>query len=206
LTTRWACAPRAPAGPGGDPGTAVAASRGPRREPRPRDTAGARLAADAATEWAYFFDIDGTLVELEDSVARLGPTRTCSASSRSCVRAGRWVRCALISGRSIADIDRLVRDPPAPGGGQHGIERRDGRRTKSPSRGASLRRSIGHAASCDRGRAASRIVASRTRAYRCPSLPRPAARLALRPPAQCARWPRESATCTVCRRANASWR
>src|SRR5438128_11634949 len=32
---------------------------------------------------------------------------------------------ALISGRSIADIDRLVRDDRLPVAGQHGLERRD---------------------------------------------------------------------------------
>lgn len=74
-------------------------------------------------DWAYFFDIDGTLVPLADTPARVRPGRD--------VR--RWLAAlheasggavALISGRSIADIDRLFAGARLPVAGQHGIERR----------------------------------------------------------------------------------
>ncbi len=75
-------------------------------------------------DWAYFLDIDGTLVDLSDSPigASLG------AGGRQLIdelyrAAGGAV--ALISGRSIADIDRLAPDLRLPAAGQHGIERRN---------------------------------------------------------------------------------
>ena len=75
-------------------------------------------------EWAYFFDIDGTLVELEDSPAGTRPDADLQRLiAELCRAAGGAI--ALISGRSIADIDRLVRDDRLPVAGQHGLERRD---------------------------------------------------------------------------------
>jgi trehalose 6-phosphate phosphatase len=77
-------------------------------------------------DWAYFFDIDGTLVdfaprpgavkldaELRDLIERLYRT------------AGNAV--ALISGRSIPDVDQMFPHARLPVAGQHGTERRDAR-------------------------------------------------------------------------------
>ncbi|MGH7524258.1 MAG: trehalose-phosphatase [Gemmatimonadales bacterium] len=76
------------------------------------------------TGWAWFFDIDGTLIEFADTPegavvdARLQDlilelqSRTGGAT-------------ALISGRDIASIDRLFPGAPLPVAGQHGVERRD---------------------------------------------------------------------------------
>ena len=75
-------------------------------------------------EWAYFFDIDGTLVELEDSAAGTGADADLQRLIAELSGAAGGA-IALISGRSIADIDRLVRDHHLPVAGQHGIERRD---------------------------------------------------------------------------------
>lgn len=74
-------------------------------------------------DWAYFFDIDGTLADI--------------AAKPSGVRIERVIRnliydlhdrtggaVALISGRRIEDIDRLFGDSSMPVAGQHGIERR----------------------------------------------------------------------------------
>jgi len=76
------------------------------------------------TGWAYFFDIDGTLLALADSPAgvRLDPglQDLIEGLHRS---AGGAV--ALISGRSLEDIDRLFPGAKFPAAGQHGIERRD---------------------------------------------------------------------------------
>jgi trehalose 6-phosphate phosphatase len=75
-------------------------------------------------DWAYFFDIDGTLVETaarpgavqvhDDLVALLDRLRAETAGA-----------VALISGRSIEDIDRLFPGAGFPAAGQHGCERRD---------------------------------------------------------------------------------
>ena len=78
-------------------------------------------------DWAYFFDIDGTLVdiaptpwevrlerELLELLLRLHGANGCGA-------------LALISGRSIADIDSIFHATRLPVAGQHGIERRDSR-------------------------------------------------------------------------------
>src|SRR5205823_4347751 len=75
-------------------------------------------------EWAYFFDIDGTLVELEDSAAGTGADADLQRLIAELSGAAGGA-IALISGRSIADIDRLVRDHRLPVAGQHGLERRD---------------------------------------------------------------------------------
>lgn len=75
-------------------------------------------------DWAYFVDIDGTLIdfaarpagveldaELRDLIERLFSA------------AGKAV--AVISGRSIRDVDRLFPHARLPVAGQHGTERRD---------------------------------------------------------------------------------
>jgi trehalose 6-phosphate phosphatase len=74
--------------------------------------------------WAYFLDIDGTLVDIADSPAgaRLDPAlRRLIAALHRCADGA----VALISGRSIGDIDRLFPSIRFPAAGQHGIERRD---------------------------------------------------------------------------------
>ncbi len=76
--------------------------------------------------WAVFLDVDGTLLDLgerpSDVMLRPGLTRTLEALRRV-------VPVALISGRPIADLDRLFAPLSLPAAGQHGAERRsaDGR-------------------------------------------------------------------------------
>jgi len=74
--------------------------------------------------WAYFFDIDGTLADIADAPAgaRVDPEfrRVLAALAQ---RAGGAV--ALITGRTIADTDRLFPGLRLPVAGQHGAERRD---------------------------------------------------------------------------------
>ena len=80
---------------------------------------------------AYFLDIDGTLIDFGDSPAR---TRLAGAHrlllQRLRRRAGGAV--AIVSGRSIADIDRIFGTSAWPAAGQHGAERRDSRGRQSP--------------------------------------------------------------------------
>jgi len=75
-------------------------------------------------DWAYFFDIDGTLVEIAEhpSEVRLdGDLRGLIKVWHE--RTGGAV--ALISGRSITEIDRIYSGELLPAAGQHGIERRN---------------------------------------------------------------------------------
>lgn len=82
----------------------------------------------AQRDWAYFLDVDGTLLDLAeapdavrvdaaliDLVARLH--RACGGA------------LALVSGRALADLDRRLAPLRLPAAGQHGLERRnaDGR-------------------------------------------------------------------------------
>lgn len=93
---------------------------------RPSVGRAARPAAPPAPrpDWAYFLDIDGTLADLADSPAGV---RVDSALRRLVAELYRVTAgaVALISGRAIEDIDRLVPDIALPVAGQHGIERRD---------------------------------------------------------------------------------
>jgi trehalose 6-phosphate phosphatase len=79
-------------------------------------------------DWAYFFDLDGTLVDLADAPGEVrvdeGLRHLLGALHQ---RSGGAV--ALISGRSLADLDVLFPGVPFPAAGQHGLERRgaDGR-------------------------------------------------------------------------------
>ena len=77
------------------------------------------------SDWAYFFDIDGTLIDFAAKPAGV----QLDAELRQLIErlfhaAGSAV--ALISGRSIRDVDRLFPDARLPVAGQHGTERRDG--------------------------------------------------------------------------------
>lgn len=75
-------------------------------------------------DWAYFFDIDGTLVDITDSpnAVRLDHDLRRLIGDLHCASGG---AVALISGRAIVDIDRLFPGTRLPAAGQHGIERRN---------------------------------------------------------------------------------
>jgi trehalose 6-phosphate phosphatase len=75
---------------------------------------------------AYFLDIDGTLIDFGDSPAR---TRLAAAHRRLLQRLRRRAggAVAIVSGRSIADIDRIFQTSHWAAAGQHGAERRDAR-------------------------------------------------------------------------------
>jgi trehalose 6-phosphate phosphatase len=84
-------------------------------------------------DWAYFFDLDGTLVELapvptgvhaDDALRQL--IRELALAADGAV--------AIVTGRPISDIDRLFPDVRLPVAGQHGSERRNalGQFTRHP--------------------------------------------------------------------------
>lgn len=84
------------------------------------------LPPPAQAQWAYFLDVDGTLIEFADSpgaahvddallglVARLH--HACGGA------------LALVSGRALGDLDCRLGSVRIPLSGQHGLERRDAR-------------------------------------------------------------------------------
>jgi trehalose 6-phosphate phosphatase len=73
--------------------------------------------------WAYFFDIDGTLVDIAPSPSEIVLERALQACICELYEATRGA-LALISGRSISDVDAIFRDTKLPVAGQHGLERR----------------------------------------------------------------------------------
>src|SRR6185437_6695723 len=76
------------------------------------------------SDWAYFFDIDGTLIDFADtpsSVQVSDEVRRLLERLYQC--AGGAV--ALMSGRTIAEVDRLFPAVQLPVAGQHGVERRN---------------------------------------------------------------------------------
>ena len=75
-------------------------------------------------EWAYFFDVDGTLADLAPTPAEVRVDAGTVARLLELYRASGGA-VALVSGRSIADVDSIFRLPALPIAGQHGLERRD---------------------------------------------------------------------------------
>jgi len=75
-------------------------------------------------DWAYFFDIDGTLIDFADTPAAVqvgDDVRRLLERLYEC--AGGAV--ALMSGRPITEVDRLFPTVRMPVAGQHGVERRN---------------------------------------------------------------------------------
>lgn len=91
-------------------------------EPRRRRTV-ARPPAPRA-DWAYFFDIDGTLVDIAPTPWEVRLERELLELILR-LHGATGGALALISGRSIADIDSIFHGRKLPVAGQHGIERRD---------------------------------------------------------------------------------
>jgi len=75
-------------------------------------------------EWAFFLDIDGTLIELADAPDGVHVDSVLQQMIVDLHDAARGA-VALISGRSIVDIDRLFPRTLLPVAGQHGVERRN---------------------------------------------------------------------------------
>lgn len=74
--------------------------------------------------WALFLDVDGTILHFADTPNGVAPSRhVCRALRRLSVSLGGAV--ALISGRTIENLDRLFAPLRLPTAGLHGLERRD---------------------------------------------------------------------------------
>jgi len=76
------------------------------------------------TRCAWFLDIDGTLLDIAAIPAAVKPAPADSRLVTGLYAATRGA-LALISGRSLAGIDKLFAPLHLPAAGQHGIERRD---------------------------------------------------------------------------------
>jgi trehalose 6-phosphate phosphatase len=76
--------------------------------------------------WAYFLDIDGTLLEIAPTPRAVHAARAdCQLVAALFESSGGAL--ALVSGRSLAMIDELFSPLRLPAAGQHGVERRDAR-------------------------------------------------------------------------------
>src|SRR5258706_49608 len=78
--------------------------------------------------WAWFLDIDGTLLDIAAMPAAVHPA---PADNRlvTALFAATQGALALISGRSLGDIDKMFAPLHLPAAGPHGIERRFAGRT-----------------------------------------------------------------------------
>lgn len=74
-------------------------------------------------DWAYFFDLDGTLVELAEQPWGVHADEELRNRIAALAHATQGA-VAVITGRPIADIDGLFPDLRLPVAGQHGVERR----------------------------------------------------------------------------------
>ncbi len=80
-------------------------------------------------ECALFLDVDGTLAQIEDNPTRVGPDRRRNRLMRH-LHDALGGRLALISGRTIADIDRIFEGSVDSVAGVHGLERRSAHRVR----------------------------------------------------------------------------
>ena len=82
--------------------------------------------ATGRDSWCLFLDVDGTLLEFAsapDAVHVDGALRSLLLQVARTLEGA----VALVSGRAIAEIDRLFAPPQWPAAGLHGLERRDAR-------------------------------------------------------------------------------
>ena len=78
----------------------------------------------ASSAWAWFLDVDGTLVDLAETPAAIDVGASLLALIEA-LRQASGGAVALVSGRSLADLDRRFHLPLLAMAGQHGLERRD---------------------------------------------------------------------------------
>ena len=77
-----------------------------------------------SVDWAYFLDVDGTLIDIADTPdAVCVDTALLDLIARLYGESGGAM--ALVSGRAISDLEKLLGTLHMPLAGQHGLERRD---------------------------------------------------------------------------------
>jgi len=77
-----------------------------------------------SVEWAYFLDVDGTLIDIADSPDAVHVDATLLELIQ-CLHRATGGAVALVSGRCISDLEGLLGGLHLPLAGQHGLERRD---------------------------------------------------------------------------------
>ncbi|HAF43375.1 MAG TPA: trehalose-phosphatase [Gallionellaceae bacterium] len=78
----------------------------------------------ASLEWAYFLDVDGTLIDIAETPdAVIVDAALLDLIARLYRLSGGAM--ALVSGRAISDLEKLLSALHLPLAGQHGLERRD---------------------------------------------------------------------------------
>ena len=75
-------------------------------------------------EWAWFFDIDGTLARIEQTPDAVRVDRVVLSFIEALTEQTNGA-VALVTGRSLADVDRLFPSIMVAAAGQHGAERRN---------------------------------------------------------------------------------
>lgn len=78
----------------------------------------------ARCDWAYFFDVDGTLVDIADTPAAVRVSEHLRELLQELYQCSGGA-VALMSGRPIVEIDALFPSVRMPVAGQHGAERRN---------------------------------------------------------------------------------
>src|SRR6185436_11698669 len=74
--------------------------------------------------WAFFLDLDGTLLEIEETPDAVGAGPDENRLLKELL-ASAGGAVAVISGRALARIDQILAPLVLPAAGQHGAERRD---------------------------------------------------------------------------------
>lgn len=87
-------------------------------------TASARALPPASVDWAYFLDVDGTLIDIADTpdAARVDEALLDLIAQLHRASGG---AVALVSGRALSDLEHRLGGTQLPLAGQHGLERRD---------------------------------------------------------------------------------
>jgi len=93
-------------------------------DPAPRETAADTAVPLPEKAWCLFLDVDGTLLELADHPGAVFVDPSLMRLLER-LRAAAHGAIALVSGRTVADLDRLFGAPQFPLAGMHGCERRD---------------------------------------------------------------------------------
>jgi len=78
----------------------------------------------ARAEWAYFLDVDGTLIDIAETPTAVDVDQALLELLDRLHRVSGGA-VALISGRALSDLDRRLGCRRLPLSGQHGLERRD---------------------------------------------------------------------------------
>jgi trehalose 6-phosphate phosphatase len=97
-------------------------------QPAPLEAAAIRAVPLPDTHWSLFLDVDGTLLDLAATPGAVVVDAALLALLERLRRAARGA-LALVSGRTIVDLDRLFSPLRLPAAGIHGCERRDAQGT-----------------------------------------------------------------------------